>query len=123
LKGNRAPLWVRLRGVFRVRRSKFKLRQREDELRQARSDTSALRCALASQISERESVEAVRDAYVLSDRQFRTAIDEVAIPALIRSGERCADIAGERGRLEAALPERVDEEQVRSMVWAMNGWH
>jgi len=79
---------------------------------------------LASSRSELKAAEAVAKAYRLADEQLRTAIEEIAIPALRQcEDEGCPEATPARAGLEEAIPDPVDEAQVREASWSDDGWH
>ncbi len=85
---------------------------------------SALSGALAASRSEVKAADAVANAYRLTDEQLRTAIDEIAIPALRQcEDEGCPYATGARVGLEEALPDPVDEARIRETSQSGDGWH
>jgi len=98
------------------------LKRRRNRLRDATQAVAALSCSLETERSDVRAGDAVLDAYVLADRLLRSAIEEIAIPALHRCGEEgCASASEARLRLEEALPDQVDEALIRETSWSGDG--
>lgn len=114
-----SSLWSLIRDVVRVRKLRATLDRREAELSEERSAAGHLRCALQGELTNTKVATAVAGGHRRVCKRLEAAVTEVAIPALReREGESSDALA----TLEAALPEPIDEEEIRQRVMEADGW-
>lgn len=116
-----SALWSCIKDVFRVQRLRAELDLREAELAKERSDLSQLGCSLDVERRHLCASEAVVERYERTERQLRAAVEEIAIPALREHEARSNESPGQLTALEDALPDPVDEREIREQVWTEYG--
>ena len=92
------------------------------ELREEQSTSRHLRRALERKLSEGRVDEVVLNGYRRATEQLSTAVYGIAMPALRECDSKCGGENRRSVELEEALPEYLDEDEVRASAWAAEEW-